>query len=144
MGLVLEKLDIIEPLKSELFEDYARTYFEMRQKNGITLDMARDIMSDVSYFGTMMVHKGHADGMVSGAVHTTGDTIRPAFQIIKTKPGCSVVSSVIFMCLKDRVLVYGDCAINPTPDASQLAEIAISAAMTEKVFGIGPKVDMLS
>lgn len=144
LGLNLENADIIEPLNSELLDNYAQTYFEMRKEKGITLEMARDIMSDVSYFGTMMVHNGHVDGMVSGSVHTTGDTIRPAFQIIKAKPGCGVVSSVIFMCLKDRVLVYGDCAINPNPDDRQLAQIAISSAETAAVFGIDPKVAMLS
>jgi len=144
MGLNLEKVVIIEPLNSKLLDDYARTYFDMRKKRGITLEMAYDIMSDVSYFGTMMVQKEHADGMVSGSVHTTGDTIRPAFQIIKNKPGVNVVSSVIFMCLKDRVLVYGDCAINPNPDAAQLVQIAISSAETAAIFDIDPKVAMLS
>ena len=144
MGLNIENAVIIDPLDSELLNDYAQTYFEMRKDKGITLEMAHDIMSDVSYFGTMMVYKGHSDGMVSGAVHTTGDTIRPAFQIIKTKPGGSIVSSVIFMCLKDRVLVYGDCAINPNPDAQQLAQIAISSAETAAVFDIEPRVAMLS
>ncbi len=92
----------------------------------------------------MMVYKGHAHGMVSGAVHSTADTIRPAFQILKTKPGFSIVSSVFFMCLDDRVLVYGDCAINSDPNASQLAEIALSSAQTAKTFGIEPVVAMLS
>jgi phosphate acetyltransferase len=101
-------------------------------------------MHDVSYFGTMMVYKGHADGMVSGAAHTTQHTIRPAFEFIKTKPGVSIVSSSFFMCLEDRVLVYGDCAINPNPDAAQLADIAISSAETAKQFGIEPRVAMLS
>ncbi len=144
LGLNLDKAVIINPLKADLLTDYAETYYEIRKKKGVTPEMARDTMSDVSYFGTMMVFKGHADGMVSGSVHTTGDTIRPAFQIIKTKPGCGVVSSVIFMCLKDRVLVYGDCAINPNPDAQQLAEIAISSALTASTFWIEPKVAMLS
>ena len=101
-------------------------------------------MRDVSYFGTMMVYKGDADGMVSGAVHTTAHTIRPAFEFIRTKPGCSIVSSVFFMCLEDRVLVYGDCAVNPNPTASQLADIAISSAATARTFGIEPRVAMLS
>ena len=144
MGLNVEKALIIEPLNSKLLNDYAQTYFEMRKERGVTLEMAHEIMTDSNYFGTMMVYKGHVDGMVSGAVHTTGDTIRPALQIIKTKPESSVVSSVIFMCLKDRVLVYGDCAINPNPDAQQLAQIAISSAETAAVFGIEPKVAMLS
>ena len=106
--------------------------------------MARDLMEDVSFYGTMMVYKGHADGMVSGAVHTTQHTIRPALQFIKTKPGVSVVSSVFFMCLEDRVSVFGDCAINPNPSAEELAEIAISSADSSAAFGIEPKVAMLS
>jgi phosphate acetyltransferase len=106
--------------------------------------MAHDLMADVSFFGTMMVYKGHADGMVSGAVHTTQHTIRPALQFIKTKPDVSVVSSVFFMCLEDRVSVFGDCAINPNPTAEQLAEIAISSAESSAAFGIEPKVAMLS
>ena len=106
--------------------------------------MAEDLMTDISYFGTMMVYKGHADGMVSGAVNTTQHTIRPALQFIKTKPDVSIVSSVFFMCLEDRVTVYGDCAINPNPNAVQLAEIAISSASTSEDFGIEPKIAMLS
>jgi phosphate acetyltransferase len=108
------------------------------------MDNARDIMSDVNYFGTMMIHKGHADGMVSGSVHSTAATIRPALEIIKTKPGFSIVSSVFFMCLADRVLAYGDCAVNPDPNASQLAEIAIASAQTARNFGVDPIVAMLS
>jgi len=144
MGLRLNDVNIVEPTTSEAFEDYTRTYYELRKHKGITEDNARDVMSDVSYFGTMMVHKGIADGMVSGSVHSTAATIRPAFEIIKTKPGFSVVSSVFFMCLADRVLVYGDCAVNPDPDAHQLAEIAISSARTAQAFGIEPIVAMLS
>jgi len=101
-------------------------------------------MSDLIFYGTMMIHKGHADGLVSGAAHTTQATIRPAFEIIKTKPGISIVSSIFFMCMSDRVLVYGDCAVNPDPTASQLAEIAINSAQTAKTFGINPIVAMLS
>lgn len=106
--------------------------------------MAADLMSDISYFGTMMVYKGHADGMVSGAVNTTQHTIRPALQFIKTQPNVSIVSSVFFMCLEDRVTVYGDCAINPNPSSDQLAEIAITSAATSLAFGIEPKIAMLS
>ena len=106
--------------------------------------MAKDLMEDVSYFGTMMVYKGHADGMVSGAAHTTQHTIRPALQFIKTKPEVSIVSSVFFMCLPNRVTIFGDCAINPNPTAEQLAEIAISSAATSSAFGIEPKIAMLS
>lgn len=144
LGLNLENVDIIEPQKSAFFDDYVQTYFDMRKDKGITKEIANDAMSDVSYFGTMMVYQGHADGMVSGAVHTTTATIRPAFEIIKTKPGASVVSSVFFMCLMDRVLVYGDCAVNPDPNAKRLAEIAVSSASTAQIFGIDPRVAMLS
>ena len=106
--------------------------------------MAKDLMEDVSYFGTMMVHKGHADGMVSGAIHTTQHTILPALQFIKTRPEVSIVSSVFFMCLPNRVTIFGDCAINPNPSAEQLSEIAISSAATSTAFGIEPKIAMLS
>jgi phosphate acetyltransferase len=108
------------------------------------LYVAKDLMSDVAYFGTMMVYKGDADGMVSGAIHTTAHTIRPALQFVKTKPGISLVSSVFFMCLPDRVTIFGDCAINIDPSAEELAEIAISSAETGKKFGIEPRVAMLS
>jgi phosphate acetyltransferase len=108
------------------------------------MEMARDLMTDVSYFGTMMVYKGHADGMVSGAIHTTQHTIRPALQFVKTKKGVSTVSSIFFMCLADRVSVFGDCAVNPNPTAEQLAEIAISSAESSLSFGIEPKIAMLS
>ena len=118
---------------------------ELRQHKGMNMDMALDQLTDVSYFGTMMVFMGDADGMVSGAMHTTQHTIRPALQFVKTKPGFSVVSSVFFMALPDRVLVYGDCAVNPNPSAEQLAEIAISSADTAKAFGISePRIALLS
>ena len=110
----------------------------------MTVDRAREIVSSVSYFGTMMVQLGLADGMVSGAMHTTAHTIKPAFEIIKTQPDVSVVSSVFLMCLEDRVLVYGDCAVIPDPTATQLADIAISSAETAKQFGIEPRIAMLS
>lgn len=144
LGLHLEKATIIDPRTSILLDEYAETYYQLRKDKGITLDNARDLMIDLNFFGTMMIYKGHADGMVSGAVHTTADTIRPAFQFIKTKPGYSVVSSVFLMCLNDRVLAYGDCAINPDPTAEELAEIAISSAQTAALFGIHPLVAMLS
>ncbi len=144
MGLILDKAEIIDPSTSKYYDDYVKEYFDLRKKKGISLEMAHDSIRDVSFFGTMMVRKGHADGMVSGAVHTTSATIRPAFEVIKTKPGCSVVSSVFFMCLADKVLVYGDCAVNPNPKANQLAEIAISSALTAKTFGVEPIVAMLS
>jgi phosphate acetyltransferase len=140
----LEGVPIINPVDSPNYEAYAQTLVELRQHKGMNMDMALDQMSDVSYFGTMMVYKGDADGMVSGAAHTTQHTIRPALQFVKTKPGVSVVSSVFFMALTDRVLVYGDCAVNPNPNAEQLAEIAISSAETAEQFGIVPRVAMLS
>ena len=123
---------------------YVQTLYELRKHKNVTLEMARDLMLDVSYFGTMMVYKGDADGMVSGAAHTTQHTIRPALQFVKTKPGVSTVSSVFFMCLPNRVSIFGDCAVNPNPTSEQLADIAISSADTSKMFGIDPKVAMLS
>lgn len=138
------KVSIINPKESDLYEDYANTYYELRKAKNVSITMARDLMEDVSYYGTMMVYKGHADGMVSGAAHTTQHTILPALQFIKTKPNSSVVSSVFFMCLEDRVSVFGDCAINPNPTAEQLAEIAISSAESSSAFGIEPKIAMLS
>ena len=142
--LKIERVNIISPIKSDHFNDYVQTFYELRKHKGVNLDMAKDAMSDVSYFGTMMIYKGHADGMVSGAVHTTQHTLRPALQFIKTKPGVNIVSSVFFMCLEDRVSIFGDCAINPNPNAEQLAEIAISSAKTAQDFGVEPKVAMLS
>ncbi len=144
LGLQLDGAKIIEVKKSPMFENYVETYYELRKGKGVTKEVARDYMSDECFFGTMMVHKGSADGLVSGAVHTTQATIRPAFEIIKTKPGISRVSSIFFMCMADRVLVYGDCAVNPDPDSQILAEIAINSAQTAKTFGIEPIVAMLS
>lgn len=146
LGLTMDPdaLRVIDPANSAYYDTYVDTLFELRKGKNLTLEMARDLMTDVSYFGTMMVHKGHADGMVSGAVHTTQHTIRPALQFIKTKPGISTVSSVFFMCLEDRVSVFGDCAVNPNPTAAQLAEIAISSADTSSRFGIEPRIAMLS
>ncbi|NGY37159.1 phosphate acetyltransferase [Flavobacterium sp. XN-5] len=138
------KIKIINPIESENYEDYVNTYYELRKNKNVTLGMAKDLMEDGSYFGTMMVYKGHADGMVSGAAHTTQHTILPALQFIKTKPDSCIVSSIFFMCLEDRVSVFGDCAINPNPTAEQLAEIAISSADSSLAFGIEPKVAMLS
>jgi len=143
LGLQMEAVKIIDPLHSELLDDYAQTYYELRKTKGITPEIARDTICDVNFFGAMMIYKSQADGMVSGSIHSTAETIRPALQIIKTKPGFSIVSSVFFMCL-DKVVVYGDCAINPDPDAQQLAEIALSSAQTAKAFGIEPIVAMLS
>lgn len=140
----LSTINIIDPTTSDNFLDYATTLFELRKHKNVNLAMAKDLMEDVSYYGTMMVYKGHADGMVSGAIHTTQHTIRPALQFIKTKPGVSIVSSIFFMCLPNRVTVFGDCAINPNPTSEQLSEIAISSAATSAAFGIEPKVAMLS
>ena len=144
IALDLNRINIINPIESPNFKDYVNTLYELRKHKNVNLAMAEDLMEDVSYYGTMMVHKGDADGMVSGAVHTTQHTIRPALQFIKTKPETSIVSSVFFMCLEDRVSVYGDCAINPNPTAEQLSEIAISSAATSLAFGIEPKIAMLS
>lgn len=144
LGLALDDVPVIEPTESEHFEDYVQTYFELRKHKGITPDNARDVMSGVNHFGTMMVYKGHADGMVSGAVHSTLNTVRPSLEFVKTKPGSTIMSSVFFMCLEDRVLAYGDCAVNPRPTAEQLAEIAITSSRTAELFGIKPLVAMLS
>jgi phosphate acetyltransferase len=137
-------VSIVEPQFAPKYQEYVSTFYELRRHKGLSLDMAHDTINDVSYFGTMMVYMGDADGMVSGAVHTTQHTIRPALQLIKTKPGFSIASSTFFMCLEDRVLVYGDCAINPNPNAQELAEIATASAETALAFNIEPKIAMLS
>ncbi len=138
------KVKIVNPATSDRYPEYVETLHELRKSKNLSMEMARDLMLDVSYFGTMMVYKGEADGMVSGAAHTTQHTIRPALQFVKTKPGINTVSSVFFMCLPNRVSVFGDCAVNPNPTSEQLADIAISSAETSRMFGIEPKIAMLS
>ncbi|WP_066522265.1 phosphate acetyltransferase [Curtobacterium ammoniigenes] len=144
LGLDIEAAELVDPQHSPLRERFADEYARLRAHRGMTVELAHDTVADVSYFGTMMVQFGYADGMVSGAKHTTAHTIRPAFEIIKTRPGTSVVSSVFLMALADRVLVYGDCAVIPDPTSDQLADIAISSAETAAQFGIDPRVAMLS
>ncbi len=144
LGLDISKAEIIDPQESLLIEKFSQTFYTMRKEKGLTLDAAKDAMAHANYFATMMVYEGLADGMVSGATHTTTDTVRPALQIIKTKSDISIVSSVFFMCLDTRVLVYGDCAINLDPTAEELAQIAISSADTALKFGIEARVAMLS
>ena len=144
LGLDLDDASIVSPQDPALVEKFAGAYADARAHKGMTLERAREVVTDISYFGTMMVHLGMADGMVSGAVNTTAHTIRPALEFIKTKPGVSTVSSVFLMCLADRVLAYGDCAVIPEPTVEQLADIAVSSAETARQFGIEPRVAMLS
>lgn len=144
LGVDLGDAQVVDPVTSPWRDEFAEAYAQLRAHRGVTPELAHDIVAQPNYFGTMMVQTGHADGMVSGATHTTAATIRPAFEIIRTVPGVSVASSVFFMLLADRVLVYGDCAVNPDPDAAQLADIAISSADTAARFGIEPRVAMLS
>ncbi|MEU2826181.1 MULTISPECIES: phosphate acetyltransferase [unclassified Streptomyces] len=144
LGIDLAETQIIDPQTSELRQLFAERYAQLRAHRGVTVELAYDVVADVNYFGTLMVQEGLADGMVSGSVHSTAATIRPAFEIIKTKPDASIVSSVFFMCLADKVLVYGDCAVNPDPNAEQLADIAVQSAVTAARFGVEPRIAMLS
>ncbi|GHE93752.1 phosphate acetyltransferase [Streptomyces spiralis] len=150
LGIDLGDSQLIDPAVSELRDAFAEKYAQLRAHKGVTVELAYDVVSDVNYFGTLMVQEGLADGMVSGSVHSTAATIRPAFEIIKTTAGgpssggASIVSSVFFMCLADKVLVYGDCAVNPDPDAEQLADIAVQSATTAARFGVEPRIAMLS
>ncbi|MCA1218001.1 phosphate acetyltransferase [Streptomyces sp. 8L] len=144
LGVDLGAARLVDPDTSDLRKRFAERYAELRAHRGMTVELAYDVVADVNYFGTLMVEAGLADGMVSGSVHSTAATVRPAFEIIKTRPGASIVSSVFFMCLADRVLVYGDCAVNPDPDAAQLADIAVQASATAARFGVDPRIAMLS
>ncbi|KAB1984537.1 phosphate acetyltransferase [Streptomyces triticiradicis] len=144
LGIDISATQLIDPQTSPLRDSFAEKYAELRAHKGVTVELAYDVVADVNYFGTLMVEEGLADGMVSGAVHSTAATIRPAFEIIKTKPESRIVSSVFFMCLADKVLVYGDCAVNPDPNAEQLCDIAISSAATARQFGVEPRIAMLS
>jgi phosphate acetyltransferase len=144
LGVDIADAQVLDPATSGYLDDFAEEYAKLRAHKGMTIERARETITDISYFGTMMVYKGIADGMVSGAAHTTAHTIRPSFEIIKTTPGVATVSSVFLMCLADRVLAYGDCAVVPDPTSEQLADIAISSAATAARFGIEPRVAMLS
>ncbi|MFE9883686.1 phosphate acetyltransferase [Streptomyces scopuliridis] len=144
LGIDLSATQLIDPATSELRQTFAERYAELRAHKGVSVELAYDVVADVNYFGTLMVREGLADGMVSGTVHSTAATIRPAFEIIKTRTDASIVSSVFFMCLADKVLVYGDCAVNPDPDAAQLSDIAVQSAATAARFGVEPRIAMLS
>ncbi|MET7508084.1 phosphate acetyltransferase [Streptomyces albidoflavus] len=144
LGVDLGGAELIDPQESELRKRFAERYAQLRAHKGVSVELAYDVVADVNYFGTLMVEEGLADGMVSGSAHSTAATIRPAFEIIRTRPDATLVSSVFFMCLADRVLVYGDCAVNPDPNAVELADIAVQSALTGSRFGVDPKIAMLS
>ncbi len=139
-----DHVTIVNPATDGRFEDYANTLYELRKAKGLTPEKAHELMGDRTYFGTMMVKKGDADGMVSGATTSTAATLRPALQFIKTKPGIKNVTSTFLMCLKDQVMLMGDCAVIPNPTAEQLADVAISSAATARAFDLDPKIAMLS
>ena len=139
-----DALEIIDPKESAYYEDFYKTFYELRKEKGLSLEEAKKKILEVSYFGTMLVYKGIADGMVSGAIHTTADTIRPALQIIKPLDGIKSITSLFFMLLNNKVVIYSDCAIIPTPNAEQLTEIALLSAHTAKLFDLEPKVAFLS
>mmetsp|Transcript_10487 Transcript_10487/g.16403 ORF Transcript_10487/g.16403 Transcript_10487/m.16403 type:complete len:283 (+) Transcript_10487:286-1134(+) len=144
-GVNLDKASIVNPATANDFHYMVDKLVELRKHKGVTKEYATNIMEqDPTWYGTMMMLEGKADGMVSGAIHTTADTMRPALQLIKTEPGINLVSSVFFMLLPDHVYVFGDCAINVDPNSEELAQIAISSAKTAQAFGINPRVAMLS
>ncbi|WP_204195383.1 phosphate acetyltransferase [Staphylococcus sp. GFQ9D221P] len=142
-GLEISDLEIIDPETSELKQELVTAFVE-RRKGKATEEQAQEMLKDVNYFGTMLVYTGKAEGLVSGAAHSTGDTVRPALQIIKTKPGVSKTSGIFFMIKDDKQYIFGDCAINPTLEAQDLAEIAVESAKSAKSFGMSPRVAMLS
>nr|WP_245803422.1 phosphate acetyltransferase [Corynebacterium sphenisci] len=144
LGADISGAHLMDPAASEHREAFAEEFAELRKAKGVTLEQARETMNDISYFATMMIHKGLADGMVSGAAHTTAHTIKPSFQIIKTRPGVSTVSSLFLMVMQDRLWGFADCAVMPNPTPDQLGEIAVSSAGTAAAFGIEPRVAMLS
>lgn len=142
-GLDITNIEIIDPETSELKQELVTAFVE-RRKGKATEEQAQEMLKNVNYFGTMLVYTGKAEGLVSGAAHSTGDTVRPALQIIKTKPGVSKTSGVFFMIKGEEQYIFGDCAINPTLEAQDLAEIAVESAKTAKSFDMTPRVAMLS
>jgi phosphate acetyltransferase len=144
IGLDPTKVEIVQPTADPDFKTYSDRLYELRKKSGVSRKTAGILMADASYFGTMMVYSNRADAMVSGAVYTTRQTVKPAFEFIKVKEGKQLVSSIFFMCLAHRVIIFGDCAINPNPSAEQLAEIAISSAETAQLFNMEPRIAMIS